>query len=486
MKLPVRVAVVLVSMLVAVPAAGAELPPEILMDRLLLRAQSHIEAGSPAEALQVMGQALALKEEHGIELPERFHFDYGKAALAARQPESAIDHLNQYLIAAGRQGKQYRSALVLLESAEAALREQQAERERIEAEQRRVQTRLRANEAQAQRQIEVSRIALPRDPLSSGGHAPEMVPIAEGHFEYSYSGYYKDIQIQSFDRPFAVSRYEVTVAEFRQFVEATRYKTEAERAPKTGCGSDWPVGSIDTLRLGVRNSVRWNRPGFDQSDKHPVVCVSIRDALAYASWLSGETGHRYRIPSAAEWAYAVRAGSKISFLFDGDVHDDLWHWLSRGVITERDGAGWTDGLSYDCNAGNWYDLDAHDEYTLVDCRDGFVYSAPVGRFPPNAVGLHDMAGNVAELAMTCKVDYGRIQEYNPSPNPYPEHPDRCGITTHINGTGFARGGSQLRQRASIEKDEYGGLEFWKSSKIDIGIRLVRELDPNELTVADAD
>ena len=478
----------LLSMLVAAPVAGAELPPEILMDRLLLRAQGHIEAGSPADALQVMDQALALKDEYGIELPARFHFDYGRAALAAGQPESAIDHLNRYLIAAGRQGEQYRSALVLLESAEGALREQQAERDRIEAEQRRVQTRLRTNEAQAQRQIEVSRIPLPRDPLSSGGHAPELVPIAEGHFEYSHSGYSKDVRILSFNQPFAMSRYEVAVAEFGQFVNATGYKTEAEREPKHGCQLH-RVGSLSAKVSDLRNprnSMRWNRPGFDQSEEHPVVCVSIRDAMAYADWLSRETGHRYRLPSAAEWEYALRAGSKISFLLDRDIDRDVRRLLISGEIVERDGAGWSVGLSYDCNVGNLYDLDAHDEFNRADCRDGYVYSAPVGSFPPNAVGLHDMAGNIAELAMTCRISYSEHQTA-PSPNPDLEHPDRCGIYTHINGVGFASGGHSLRQRAVYDGDAfYGGGYYEKSSRIDIGIRLVRELDPAELRLVEAD
>ena len=465
MKLPVRVAVVLLSILFAAPATGAELPPEILMDRLLLRAQSHIEAGSPVDALQVMGQALVLKEEHGIELPERFHFDYGRAALAAGQPESAIDHLNQYLIAAGRQGEQYRSALVLLETAEEALREQQAERERIEAEQRRIQTRLRTNEAQAQRQIEVSRIALPRDPLNSGGHAPEMVPIAEGFFEYShaefaYTGFEpEDVEFLSFDQPFAMSRYEVTVAEFGQFVNATRYKTEAERSPRVGCELGW-VGSLSArhnVGRTTRNSMRWNRPGFEQGETHPVVCVSIRDAMAYTNWLSDETGYRYRLPSAAEWEYAHRAGSDASILYDHDTVSRL----------NRE----------DCDADNLHDLDAHDEFNHADCRDGFVYSAQVGRFPPNVVGLHDLLGNVAELVMTCRTverymsGSMELESRNRSRNIDPEHPDRCGEYIQIMGNGFAGSSVYLAQRPAITEDEYFRY-FGRSSRIDVGIRLV--------------
>ena len=58
----------------------------------------------------------------------------------------------------------------------------------------------------------------------------------------------------------------------------------------------------------------WRQPGFSQTDTHPVVCVTIRDAMAYAEWLSQETGHTYRLPSAAQWQYAARAGSEEAML----------------------------------------------------------------------------------------------------------------------------------------------------------------------------
>ncbi len=115
--------------------------------------------------------------------------------------------------------------------------------------------------------------------------------------------------------PFAISRYEVTRAEFGRFVKATRYNTEAERKPKYGCQAP------ETSYYRKKSGLTWKRPGYGQTDKHPVVCVSVGDAMAYAEWLSKETGSSHRLPSAAEWQYAAclqrgaprrqaRAGSK--------------------------------------------------------------------------------------------------------------------------------------------------------------------------------
>ena len=92
--------------------------------------------------------------------------------------------------------------------------------------------------------------------------------------------------------------------EFARFAERSRYRTEAERSQDdSGCDVMWnrPLNT-------------WRQPGFSQTDTHPVVCVTIRDAMAYAEWLSQETGHTYRLPSAAQWQYAARAGSEEAML----------------------------------------------------------------------------------------------------------------------------------------------------------------------------
>ena len=162
--------------------------------------------------------------------------------------------------------------------------------------------------------------------------------------------------------PFALGVYEVTVAEYSRFVAETGYS-----AP----GSCW--------RLFEEGSAPgWRSPGFDQNGRHPVVCVSWHDARAYAAWLSRETGKEYRLPSESEWEYAARAGTAM-----------VRYW---------------DEKSDYCRYANGEDASMQERYTDLSgasCRDGYVYTAPVGSFVPNGWGLHDMLGNVMEWTGDC-------------------------------------------------------------------------------------
>ena len=110
-------------------AAAAQLPPEILVDRYLLRADRLMEAKDPKGALEMMGKIVALQKEHGLTLPEEFHFKYAKVVLSAGLVQDAIDAMNTYLLEAGREGKFYREALELLDEAERL----QAKTEKIRA-----------------------------------------------------------------------------------------------------------------------------------------------------------------------------------------------------------------------------------------------------------------------------------------------------------------------------------------------------------------
>ena len=108
----------------APPETGnAQLPPEIMVDRHLVRAERLLANDEPAAALEAINEALALREEHDLDLGHGFHFQYARVAFAARRTETAIASLNEYLIAAGRDGEFYREALQLLDAAEVRLPE---------------------------------------------------------------------------------------------------------------------------------------------------------------------------------------------------------------------------------------------------------------------------------------------------------------------------------------------------------------------------
>ena len=172
---------------------------------------------------------------------------------------------------------------------------------------------------------------------------------------------------------FRMARYETTVAQFREFVAATGYKTEDE------C---WVFARGDGIRLA---DVKWDAPAVAPGDFHPVSCVSHRDATAYVNWLAQQTGRRFRLPSEAEWEYAARAGSTGKYP-NGDVPELLCEYANMkdrrfGGAVQRD-----HGLGM----------------KVTDCDDGAAYTTVAGMYKPNAFGLYDTMGNVAEWVADCQ------------------------------------------------------------------------------------
>ena len=150
--------------------------------------------------------------------------------------------------------------------------------------------------------------------------APAMVAIRPGQFSMGSEEGDADEKPQhlvSIPNPFAISRCEITVGQFRQFVQETNYRTSAENNSK-GCLS-WYAGKKDVKRSWKFN---WRNPGFAQNDNHPVVCIFWDDAQAYVKWLSHRTGAVYRLPTEAEWEYVARAGTKtVRYYQDGKQCD---------------------------------------------------------------------------------------------------------------------------------------------------------------------
>ena len=181
----------------------------------------------------------------------------------------------------------------------------------------------------------------------------------------------------SFARPFQVSRREITVGEFRRFVEATGAK--AVPGCRVWSGGQW-----------IQDPDRsWRDPGFAAAprDDEPVVCVSWDDARAYAEWLSSESGKRYRLPSEAEWEYVARGGTSYPrYWGERDSREDVV-------------------LSQACDYANVYDVSAVEALGLpwpnARCSDGAPALAPAGRYKPNAFGVHDIIGNAREWVMDC-------------------------------------------------------------------------------------
>lgn len=268
---------------------------------------------------------------------------------------------------------------------------------------------------------------------------PEMVAVPAGEFEMGSSssekGRFKtespthDVTLA---KPFAVSRTEVTVAQYRAFIEATGRKDPAECWAYQDDKDEW-------IREDGKN---WADPGFAQEDNYPVVCTSFDDAKDYAAWLSQMTGATYRLPSEAEWEYAARAGSEDTRYY-GDDADDLCAYANGADLTYHEA------------------LPKDPTYNKA-CSDGFVRTSPVASFKPNAFGLYDMLGNTWEWTLDCAKD-----SYAGAPTDGKPVGGSCGKVI-IRGGSWGRGPNFLRSamRGRIDPEVRG---------VTGGIRLLREL-----------
>jgi formylglycine-generating enzyme required for sulfatase activity len=221
-------------------------------------------------------------------------------------------------------------------------------------------------------------------------------------------------------KPFYLGAYHVTRGQFRQFVADTGYKTDAEKGEKPGAGGwGW---NPDKKKFEVNEKYSWRNAGFEQTDEHPVVNVSWNDAVEFCKWLSRKEENTYRVPTEAEWEYACRAGTTTRYHHGDD---------SEGLVAVGNVADATAKAKFP----NWT--------WTIKARDGYVFTAPVGQYKPNAFGLYDMHGNAWQwCADWCGTDY-----YAKSPTDSPAGPATGSIRVSrggswIGGAGFCRSASR--------------------------------------------
>jgi formylglycine-generating enzyme len=177
---------------------------------------------------------------------------------------------------------------------------------------------------------------------------------------------------------FKMSRYEITVSQFKAFVDATGYLTDAEKVSEGHCksliwtGKEYKFKSGLTWRCDESGNLR-----SEQDYNHPVLYVSWNDASAFAKWMG------CRLPTEAEWEYACRAGTTTPFNTGFNLPDSLANF----------------------NANYPYLNNEKGQYRKK--------TLPVGSFPPNAWGLYDMHGNVYEW---CS-DWFDLLSSKPQTNP---------------------------------------------------------------------
>lgn len=162
-------------------------------------------------------------------------------------------------------------------------------------------------------------------------------------------------------KDFHLDKSPVSVAQYRQFIQATGYVTDAEKFGNSG------VFLMDKGAWILKPGTYWEFPlGPDEEiaqDNHPVTHISWNDAVAFAQW-AGK-----RLPSEIEWEYAARSG---------DVKN-IYPWGKSSKTTGQHLANVWQGNQF-----------------LKQGNDGFVFTSPVGHYDSNAWGFTDMAGNVWE------------------------------------------------------------------------------------------
>jgi len=305
-----------IGMLIALaisPCLGQELPPEIQIDRLLVQAERETGDGEHWSAAITLERILELYAAHDLEIPSAFWFRQAGVLQAAGLHEQAVEASTRYLQEAGREGEHYQAVLRILDAAEVDL-----------AEARRAEARARAAAERAEREAAARAATI-------AASVPEMVVIPADAFRMGcvtgrrcedWETPVREVSVQSFE----ISRNEVTFAQWDVCVEYGACPWVPDEA--------------------------WGR------DDRPVIGVTWHDAQAYVSWLRGETGGAYRLPTEAEWEYAARAGAETRTIWGNSVRRDQANW---------------DG-----------------DRTL-----------PVGSYAGNGFGLNDMFGNVGEWVEDC-------------------------------------------------------------------------------------
>lgn len=257
-----------------------------------------------------------------------------------------------------------------------------------------------------------------RDVMSSGDKGPPMVVVPQGEFlmgDLQRVGYPNELPVHKvrIAKPYAIGQFEVTFNDYDRF-----------------CSSSGRPCPPD---------------GGNGRQSKPVIFVSWDDAVAYAAWLSLQTGKVYRLPSEAEWEYAARGKTSMSRF-------------------------WGEDALHACRYSNVADQSARQQYpkfVIHDCDDHFPYTAPVGSFQPNPFGLYDMLGNVWEWCYdTFQPSYDKVAADGSAWEGWDENRVR-------------RGGSWFSVPRLVRSSARSGSP-WGYRENDTGFRLVRELTAAEI------
>ena len=283
---------------------------------------------------------------------------------------------------------------------------------------------------------ERERALKPNDTFKECANCPEMVVVPAGYFTMgspaSEAGRYDDEGPQhkvTLAKPLAVGRFSITRGEFATFASETQYKAEGGCYVRSGS------------KFELQNDHSWRSPGFEQDERHPVVCVNWNDAKAFVAWLSQKIGRQYRLLTEAEFEYGARAGTTTRYFFGDDEKDFCRYGNGADETAKKSNPGWQ----------------------VLPCSDGYAYTAPADSFLPNKFGLYDMAGNAWQWVEDCYHD-----NYNGAPT------DGSAWTSGDCSRRVVRGGSWLFNpqvlRSAARRRSTPDVRY-----LDLGFRVTRTL-----------
>lgn len=260
---------------------------------------------------------------------------------------------------------------------------------------------------------------------------PEMIYVKGGSFEMGSNTGTEDERPQHeviLDN-FSIGKYEVTRAEFRQFLNATGFVTQAEKTEteyhKKG---DMVRGNPITIGNG-------NDPVKIYPDSlFPIAGISWFEAQAYCEWLSKSTGQHYRLPTAAEWEFAARGGVNTkNYTYSGSNNPDEVAWFTKNSRNQ---------------------------------------SQTIGQKRPNELGIYDMSGNIEEW---CSDWYNKYY-YKESPKANPKGSD-------IGKRKGLRGGSWSSAKRTL-RVTFRNNDLPDACLSDYGFRVVREETPTVVEIVE--
>ncbi len=189
--------------------------------------------------------------------------------------------------------------------------------------------------------------------------------IPAGRYTLGQQGHQLNPQREVQVAAYSIATTELTNDQFAQFVQATKYITDAERLKNAMVFEP----GLEEFRWLQDSTACWRYPngrsrgGIEDKGRHPVTTISYSDIRAYCAWAG------VRLPSFDEWEIASRAGSTTPYFWGSDkegikAYANIWHGRN---------------------------------HLVADSSDGYMYTAPVASFRPNAFGLYDVYGKCIRI-----------------------------------------------------------------------------------------